>query len=87
MPLCCFGTHNITTEKLQLLKMKGVEQVDIFFDPDEAGKKASEMVVDMCQKVELKYYEVTIPPDLGDAGALSETSVLKLKENLYGTSI
>ena len=85
--VCCFGTHNITTEKLQLLKMKGVEQVDIFFDPDEAGKKASEMVVDMCQKVELKYYEVTIPPDLGDAGALSETSVLKLKENLYGTSI
>ena len=82
--VCCFGTHNITTEKLQLLKMKGVEQVDIFFDPDEAGKKASEIVIDMCQKVELKYYEVTIPPDLGDAGALGETSVLKLKENLYG---
>ena len=82
--LCCFGTHNISPEKLQLLKMKGVEQVDIFFDPDEAGKKASEMVIEMCDKVELKHYVVTIPPDLGDAGALSETAVLKLKENLYG---
>ena len=51
---------------------------------DEAGKKASEMVIEMCDKVELKHYVVTIPPDLGDAGALSETAVLKLKENLYG---
>ena len=81
--VCCFGTHNITPEKLQLLKMKGVEQVDIFFDPDEAGKKATEMVIEMCDKVELKHYSIAIPPDLGDAGALSETSVLKLKNNLY----
>jgi hypothetical protein len=63
--------------------MRGVEQIDIFFDPDEAGKKASEMVIEMCDKVELKHYVVTIPPDLGDAGDLSETSVQKLRESLY----
>ena len=82
--LCSFGISNITPEKLQLLKMKGVEQIDIFFDPDEAGQKATELVKELCDKVELKYYHVKIPPDLGDAGDLSELSVLKLKEKLYG---
>ena len=81
--LCSFGISNITPEKLQLLKMKGVEQIDIFFDPDEAGQKATELVKELCDKVELKYYHVKIPPDLGDAGDLSELSVQKLKERLY----
>ena len=82
--LCCFGISNITTDKLQLLKMRGVEQIDIFFDPDDAGQGAVEKVIELCDKTELKYYNVRIPPDLGDAGDLSDISVLKLKENLYG---
>ena len=81
--LCCFGISNITTDKLQLLKMRGVEQIDIFFDPDDAGQGAVEKVIELCDKTELKYYNVTIPPDLGDAGDLSETSVQKLRESLY----
>ena len=81
--LCCFGISNITPNKLQLLKMKGVEQIDIFFDPDEAGQGAVEKVIEICDKVELKYYNVRIPPDLGDAGDLSEVSVKKLRESLY----
>ena len=81
--LCCFGISNITTNKLQLLKMRGVEQIDIFFDPDDAGQGAVEKVIELCDKSELKYYNVRIPPDLGDAGDLSETSVQKLRESLY----
>ena len=81
--LCCFGISNITTDKLQLLKMRGVEQIDIFFDPDDAGQGAVEKVIELCDKSELKYYNVRIPPDLGDAGDLSETSVQKLRESLY----
>ena len=82
--LCCFGISNVTTDKLQLLKMRGVEQIDIFFDPDDAGQGAVEKVIELCDKTELKYYNVRIPPDLGDAGDLSKTSVQKLKEKLYG---
>ena len=81
--LCCFGISNITTDKLQLLKMRGVEQIDIFFDPDDAGQGAVEKVIELCDKTELKYYNVRIPPYLGDAGDLSETSVQKLRESLY----
>ena len=81
--LCCFGISNITTDKLQLLKMRGVEQIDIFFDPDDAGQGAVEKVIELCDKTELKYYNVRIPPDLGDAGDLSETSVQKLRVSLY----
>tara|TARA_Y100001972_G_scaffold98584_1_gene122067 strand:- start:38 stop:892 length:855 start_codon:yes stop_codon:yes gene_type:complete len=81
--LCCFGISNITSDKLELLKMRGVEQIDIFFDPDDAGQGAVEKVAKLCDETELKHYNVRIPPDLGDAGALSELSVQKLRESLY----
>ena len=84
--LCCFGISNITEDKLQLLKMKGVEQIDIFFDPDEAGQGAVDKVVKLCEDTHLKYYNVRIPPDLGDAGALSEVSVQKLRSSLYANN-
>lgn len=81
--MCCFGVNNVTPEKLQLLKMKGVEQIDIFFDPDEAGKVATEKVIEICEKEGMKSYHIKIPPQLGDAGELSDSSVQKLKERLY----
>ena len=81
--MCCFGVNNVTVEKLQLLKMRGVEQIDIFYDPDEAGQVAAEKVIEMCEKEGMKHYNIRIPPELGDAGALSESSVQKLKERLY----
>jgi DNA primase len=82
--LCSFGISNITPEKLLLLKMKGIEQIDIMFDPDDAGQAAVEKVQELCDKVEIKHYHVKIPPEYGDAGELNENTVLKLKENLYG---
>jgi len=81
--LCCFGLANITVDKLNLMKMRGVEQIDIFLDPDAAGQGAVDKVIELCDKAELKYYNVTIPPDLGDPGDLSKEDVQKLKESLY----
>lgn len=83
--MCCFGVSTVTVDKLQLLHMRGVEQVDIFFDPDEAGQVATEKVQELCEKAGLKHYHIKIPSSLGDAGALNQISVQKLKENLYGS--
>lgn len=82
--LCCFGTHNITEQKLLLLKMRGVEQIDIIFDPDTAGQNAVEKVKELCDKVMLKHYSVKLAGDVGiDPGDLSESAVMALKEQLY----
>ncbi len=82
--LCGFGVGNVTEQKLELLRMKGVEQIDIAYDMDDAGNNAVEKVMELCDKVGLKHYRVTWNPDRGkDAGDLSDISVKKLKEKLY----
>ena len=82
--LCCFGTHNVNEQKLQLLKMRGVEQIDIIFDPDPAGQDAVEKVKELCDKAMLKHYSVKLTGEKGiDPGKLSESAVLALKEQLY----
>ena len=71
--------------KLQLYKVEA-NKLDIEINiqnPDEAGQGAVEKVVKLCEDTYLKHYNVRIPPDLGDAGDLSEISVQKLKESLY----
>ena len=42
--VCCFGTNNINEEKLGLLTLQGVTNIDIFFDGDEAGQKQQKML-------------------------------------------
>ena len=82
--VCCFGTRNVDIEKLKLLKMQGVESVDILFDPDEAGQEASIKIQEMCEIAEILSKNVKIPIALGDAGALNKEKVKQLKEQLYG---
>jgi DNA primase len=82
--VCCFGTRNVDIEKLKLLKMQGVESVDILFDPDEAGQEASVRIQEMCDIAEILSKNVKIPVALGDAGALNKEKVKQLKEQLYG---
>ena len=82
--VCCFGTRNINTEKLTLLKMQGVTQIDIFFDPDDAGLDAQNRVIELCESVGLLHYGIKIRKELGDAGALTHEHVKRLKERLYG---
>ena len=65
--------------------MKGVEQVDIIFDPDPAGQAAVEKVKELCDKVMLKHYSVKLKGEKDiDPGSLSEAAVTQLKEQLYG---
>ena len=68
-----------TKKKLTLLKMQGVTQVDIFFDPDDAGLDAQNRVIELCEKVGLLYYGIKIRKELGDAGALTHENIKKLK--------
>ena len=82
--MCCFGTRNIDIDKLKLLKMQGVSQVDILFDPDEAGQDAAIKLEEMCDIAEILHKNIKIPVSLGDAGALTKDKVKQLKEQLYG---
>ena len=79
--LCSFGVSNVTEDKLQLLKMKGVEQIDIIYDPDTAGQSSAEKVRELCDNVMLKHTNINLQH--GDPGSLNESAVQRLKETLY----
>ncbi len=79
--VCCFGTKNINTDKLSMLKIQGVDQVDIFFDGDDAGQEAAEKVKQMCEDVSLLTRSIHLKGT--DPGALTETQITKLKSKLY----
>jgi DNA primase len=69
-------------EKLELLKMQGVEALDIFFDSDEAGQTAVIKVKELADKVGLTYRNIEISGK--DPGSLSENAIIKLRRSLYG---
>lgn len=79
--VCCFGTKNINEDKLSLLKLRGVDSLDIFFDGDEAGQKAAEKVKILAEKVGLFTRNINIEDT--DPGELSLPTVQKLKQKLY----
>lgn len=82
--MCAFGTHNVDEQKLELLRMRGVDQLDICFDTDQAGRKATEKTIELCEKVGLKYEDIDIT-GLGveDPGDLTQQGVNELREALY----
>ena len=49
--VCCFGTQQVNWVKLSLLKLQGVQGIDIMFDGDEAGRQAAEKAKDIAEKV------------------------------------
>ena len=79
--VCCFGTKNINTDKLSMLKIQGVESVDIFFDGDDAGQQAAVRLKEMCEEVELVTRNIHLKDT--DPGALTENQVIKLRGKLY----
>jgi DNA primase len=82
--MCCFGVKNVTEEKLEVLSVSGVDQVDIFLDNDEAGQKGSEKIKELCEKVGLASRNIAFGDKNLDAGALVQTQVDKLRTRLYG---
>lgn len=78
--VCMFGTSNINSDKLSLLKMQGVDEVVILLDSDEAGAKATDNVQEFCNEIDLGSSTVRLKN--GDPGDLTKAQVVKLKERL-----
>jgi hypothetical protein len=81
--VCCFGTQQINWVKLSLLKMQGVQGVDIMFDGDEAGSRAAEAAKGLAEKLDMSARIVTLPPNT-DPGNLNRDQIERLKKKLYG---
>ena len=79
--ICCFGTKNINEQKLSILAISGVSQIDIFFDGDEAGQDAAVTVKEMCENIGLFARNIHLKDT--DPGELSQQQVTKLKSKLY----
>ena len=80
--VCCFGTNNYNETKLSMLRVQGAEYVEVFFDGDDPGQQAAEKLVSECEKVGLVARNVYLKNT--DPGALTQTSVDKLRKKLYG---
>lgn len=79
--VCCFGTKNINEEKLTVFSIAGVNQIDIFFDGDDAGQNAATKVKEMCESIGLSARNIYLKDN--DPGALTDTQVQKLRRQLY----
>lgn len=80
--ICAFGTQKVTQEKLELLKIQGVNGIDIFYDGDEAGQKAAVDVARLIESLDIDTRNVYLKGK--DPGELTAQQVLKIKETLYG---
>jgi DNA primase len=88
--MCTFGTRTLLGKnskgpgRLELLKIQGIYGIDIFFDNDDAGQKASKEVRELCED-RLEFDCRTIKfKDINDPGDLTAQQVMRLKEQLYG---
>jgi DNA primase len=88
--VCAFGTRTLLgkeskgPERLELLRMKGVYGIDIFFDNDDAGIKSAKEVRTMCEdKLEFDCRTLKFK-DVNDPGDLTAPQVMRMKEQIYG---
>ena len=81
--VCTFGTQQVNWVKLSLLKLQGVQGIDIMFDGDEAGIRAAEQAKDLAEKLELSARVVKLRDNV-DPGNLTSPEIERLKQKLYG---
>jgi len=81
--VCTFSTQQVNWVKLSLLKLQGVQGLDIMFDGDEAGVKAAEQAKGLAEKLELSARVVKLRDNV-DPGNLTKPEIERLKEKLYG---
>jgi len=81
--VCCFGTQQMNWVKLSLLKLQGVQGIDIMFDGDEAGIKAGEILKGLAETMELSAQQVKLK-DGQDPGNFNPDEIRRLKKQLYG---
>ena len=81
--VCCFGTQQMNWVKLSLLKLQGVQGIDIMYDGDEAGQTAAETLKGVAEKMEMGVQIIKLPPGQ-DPGDFNADMVKRLKKQLYG---
>ena len=81
--VCTFGTQQVNWVKLSLLKLQGVQGIDIMFDGDEAGRQASEKAKEIAEKLEMSARIVKLRDNI-DPGNLTKPEIQRLTEKLYG---
>jgi len=81
--ICCFGTQSLNREKLELLKIQGIEGVDFLFDGDDAGKSAASKAAELAEEMGFTVRNISLKEG-DDPGSLNENTITKLKEKLYG---
>ena len=62
--------------KLNLLKLQGVQGIDIMFDGDDAGQKAAEQLHTIAEKLELSVQKVKLKDGV-DPGSLTPDQIKK----------
>ncbi len=81
--MCIFGVNNVNETDLINLRLQGVSEVVGMLDADDAGKRGSESLAALCEKVGIRYKEQTLPKGK-DPGDLNKIQVDIIKEQLYG---
>lgn len=90
--ICTFGTSTLLgknskgPDRLRLLQIQGVYGIDILYDNDEAGQKAAESVRQLCEERLEFDTKVHTLNNKNDPGELTAQQVMRIKEQLYGTS-
>ena len=82
--ICCFGTQKVDQTKLSLLKLQGVNGIDIVFDRDDAGAKAAQQIKGLAESMDLSVQVITLPESVDDPGNMIDQQVKGLKKRLYG---
>ena len=91
--VCAFGIKGITEQKISILKMQGVERIDILFDADKAGQEAGSRVKETIEELGMMARRCSLSNILGiktnlemlDPGSLTEVQVTLLRKRLYSS--
>jgi DNA primase len=67
-----------------LLKLQGVNGIDIVFDRDDAGAKAAQQIKGLAESMDLSVQVITLPESVDDPGNMIDQQVKGLKKRLYG---
>lgn len=78
--LCVWGTSTVNEQKLSTLHIMGVQNLQIFFDGDDAGQTAASKVKELAERMHFSVKNICFKNK--DPGELTETQVIKLREKL-----
>lgn len=81
--ICAFGVNKVSVDKLNILKIRGVYGIDIFFDNDDAGQNGATKLKELLEREEFASYNISLT-NIKDPGEMTALQVIKLKEKLYG---